>query len=120
MYRYSDTGLGLDVLVAKWRYDSQYSWCYTGFPDFSWCNILVLRGTKSLIPAKNADSFIQKGLFESQIMYTGAGLPDGLFSLQFGNILKSFEMENVGIFYVHFGIFYGPLVYFVVIWYVLL
>jgi hypothetical protein len=53
-------------------------------------------------------------------MYTGAGLPDGLFSSQFGNIWKSFEMENVGIFYVHFGIFYGPLVYFVVIWYVLL
>jgi hypothetical protein len=43
-----------------------------------------------------------------------AGLPDGLFSnqnFQFGSILESLAMEDVGVFYVH-------LVYFTANWYI--
>jgi hypothetical protein len=46
---------------------------------------------------------------------TGAGLPDGIFpnqKSQFGKILEGLRMENV-------GIFYGHLVNFTAIWYML-
>jgi hypothetical protein len=54
-------------------------------------------------------------------------LPDGIFSnrkSQFGYILEGLAMEDVGIFLAiwsilrQFGLFYGNLVYFVVIWYI--
>jgi hypothetical protein len=46
-----------------------------------------------------------------------AGLPDGIFSDQFGYILEGLGKENVGIIYGHLEYFtYGHLVYFFAIY----
>jgi hypothetical protein len=66
---------------------------------------------------------------------SGPGLPDCIFSNQkspFGQILEGLAKEDVGIFFGHlvyfidiwyllwtFGIFYGHLVYFMDIWYII-
>jgi hypothetical protein len=50
-------------------------------------------------------------------------MPDGIFAYQISH-LERFGMENVGMYtyvrivYAHFGIFYGHLIKFVVIWYI--
>jgi hypothetical protein len=51
-----------------------------------------------------------------------AGLPDGIFSnqkSQFGYVLERFRKEKVGSILWPFGVYYGHLVHFVAIWYIL-
>jgi hypothetical protein len=63
---------------------------------------------------------LQKGVIlkpiQPQYSRFMAGLPDGIFSDQFGYILEGLGKENVGIIYGHLEYFtYGHLVYFMAI-----
>jgi hypothetical protein len=65
-----------------------------------------------------SDFIIVFNLFYYPLVYSQAGLPDGIFSNQ--KILEGLAMEDVGIHIVWpFGLFYGHLVYFTSIWSIL-